>query len=51
MKIKLKITVLVDAAEITKDNPNFEVRPEVPTTEYHVISALRNLGSEECSEQ
>ncbi len=37
---------MVDATEITKDNPNFEVRPEVPTTEYHVISALRHLGHE-----
>lgn len=46
MRKKLHITVLVDAAEITKDNPGFEVRPEVPTTEYHVISALRNLGYE-----
>ena len=46
MSRRLHITVLVDAAEITKDNPNFEVRPEVPTTEYHVISALRNLGYE-----
>jgi D-alanine-D-alanine ligase len=46
MSRRIHITVLVDAAEITKDNPNFEVRPEVPTTEYHVISALRNLGHE-----
>jgi D-alanine-D-alanine ligase len=46
MSRKLHVTVLVDATEITKDNPNFEVRPEVPTTEYHVISALRNLGHE-----
>jgi D-alanine-D-alanine ligase len=46
MSRKLNVTVLVDATEITKDNPNFEVRPEVPTTEYHVISALRNLGHE-----
>jgi len=46
MSRKLHVTVLVDATEITKDNPNFEVRPEVPTTEYHVITALRNLGHE-----
>jgi D-alanine-D-alanine ligase len=46
MRRKLHVTVLVDATEITKDNPNFEVRPDVPTTEYHVISALRNLGYE-----
>ena len=46
MSRKLHVTVLVDAAEITGDDPNFEVYPEVPTTEYHVISALRNLGHE-----
>jgi D-alanine-D-alanine ligase len=43
MSRKLNVTVLVDAAEITNDDPNFEVQPEVPTTEYHVISALREL--------
>lgn len=46
MSRKLHVTVLVDAAEITDDDPNFEVQPEVPTTEYHVISALWNLGHE-----
>jgi len=46
MSRKLHVTVLVDAAEITKDNPDFEIQPEVPTTEYHVISALRKLGHE-----
>lgn len=42
----LHITVLVDAAEITAKDPNFETYPEVPTTEYHVIGALRNLRHE-----
>lgn len=37
---------MVDAAEITTDDPNFEGHPEVPTTEHHVIGALRNLGYE-----
>lgn len=46
MKKKLQITVLVDEAEITSDDPNFESHPEVPTTEYHVIDALRDLGYE-----
>ena len=44
MSRKLHIIVLVDAAEIGDDDPNFEARPEVPTTEHHVIGALRNLG-------
>ncbi len=46
MRKKLKITVLVDAAEITSEDPNFEGHPEVPTTEHHVTGALRNLGHE-----
>jgi len=46
MSRRLHITVLVDAAEITTDDPNFEGHPEVPTTEHHVIGALRNLGYE-----
>ena len=46
MRKKLNITVLVDAAEITTDDPNFEGHPEVPTTEHHVIGALRDLGYE-----
>lgn len=41
---KLNITVLVDATEVKDSDPNFEVSPEVPTTEYHVIEALRDLG-------
>lgn len=46
MKQKLHVTVLVDAAEITDDDPNFEAHPDVPTTEHHVIGALRELGAE-----
>jgi len=46
MRKKLQITVLVDAAEVTSDDPNFEGHPEIPTTEHHVIGALRNLGYE-----
>lgn len=46
MRKKLKITVLVDAAEITSEDPNFEGHPKVPTTEHHVTGALRNLGYE-----
>ena len=44
MNRKLNITVLVDATEVKESDPNFEVSPEVPTTEYHVIEALRDLG-------
>jgi D-alanine-D-alanine ligase len=46
MRKKLHITVLVDAAEITTDDPNFESHPGVPTTEHHVIGTLRDLGYE-----
>jgi len=46
MNRRLHISVLVDASEITDKDPNFETYPEVPTTEYHVIGALRNLGYE-----
>ena len=44
MSRKLNITVLVDATEVKESDPNFEITPEVPTTEYHVIEALRDLG-------
>jgi D-alanine-D-alanine ligase len=43
---KLNIMVLVDATEVKDSDPNFESSPEVPTTEYHVIAALRDLGHE-----
>ena len=46
MSRKLQITVLVDATEITSNDPNFEGHPKVPTTEHYVIGALRNLGYE-----
>jgi len=44
MSRKLDITVLVDAAEVSPDDPQFTAEPEAPTTEYHVIDALRHLG-------
>jgi len=44
MRKKLKITVLVDAAEITSEDPDFEGHPDIQTTEHHVIGALRDLG-------
>ena len=44
MSRKLNITVLVDATEVKDSDPNFETSPEIPTTEYHVIEALRDLG-------
>jgi len=44
MSRKLNITVLVDATEVNESDPNFETSPEIPTTEYHVIEALRDLG-------
>jgi D-alanine-D-alanine ligase len=44
MTEKLKITVLVDAAEITDSDPQFLAEPGEPSTEYHVIGTLRSLG-------
>jgi len=46
MSRKLHITVLVDEAEITDEDPNFEGAPDLLTTEHHVIGALRELGHE-----
>ena len=46
MTRKLYVTVLVDAAEIIEEDPHFEIQPEIPTTEHHVIDALRELGHE-----
>jgi D-alanine-D-alanine ligase len=46
MSRKLHVTVLVDAAEITDEDPNFEAQLEDPTTEHHVIETLRELGHE-----
>jgi len=44
MKKKLNITVLVDEAEIPSADPDFLTVPKDPTTEFHVIQTLRNLG-------
>jgi D-alanine-D-alanine ligase len=44
MSRNVNIMVLVDATEVKENDPNFERFPEVPTTEYHVIGALRDLG-------
>ncbi|MHC4618202.1 MAG: D-alanine--D-alanine ligase family protein [Planctomycetota bacterium] len=43
MRRRLKITVLVDAAEIPDNDPEFTGDPEQWTTEYHVIDSLRTL--------
>jgi len=44
MKKRLNITVLVDEAEIPAEDPHFLTTPEEPSTESHVIGALRVLG-------
>ncbi|MHC4706929.1 MAG: D-alanine--D-alanine ligase family protein [Planctomycetota bacterium] len=44
MSRRLKITALVDAATVPLDDPDFAARPDVPTTEYHVVGALRSLN-------
>ncbi len=44
MSRKMKVTVLADAAEIPADDPQFQGQPDKPTTEYHVIRTLRELG-------
>ncbi|MGD2095102.1 MAG: ATP-grasp domain-containing protein [Phycisphaerales bacterium] len=44
MKKKFNITVLVDIAEISSEDPDFLIMPEKPSTEYHVIQTLRALG-------
>jgi len=44
MRRRKKITVLVDAATVPPEDPNFEVLPEDQSTEYHVIETLRELG-------
>ena len=40
----LKITVLVDGAEVFADDPQFEGEPPKPITEFHVIQSLRVIG-------
>ncbi len=44
MKKKLRITVLMDAACIASEDPCFTAVNGEPTTEYHVVSTLRQLG-------
>jgi D-alanine-D-alanine ligase len=44
MKRSLKITVLVDAATVTTEDPEFNNPTGKKITEYHVIEALRLLG-------
>jgi len=44
MKRKLNITVLVDKWTIPGNDPDFMQKAKKPTTEYHIIQTLRNLG-------
>lgn len=44
MKRKLKVTVLADKWTIPSSDPDFTQRPKEPSTEYHVIRTLRELG-------
>ncbi len=44
MGCKLKITVLVDAATVPGDDPQFESRQDKSQTEYDVIESLRSIG-------
>jgi D-alanine-D-alanine ligase len=44
MKRKLNITALVDSWTIPANDPDFREKPEKPSTEYHVIRTLRELG-------
>ncbi len=39
----MKITVLVDGTAVWPNDPEFTGEPEAPTTEHHVIDALREL--------
>lgn len=43
MSRQLNITVLVDTTTIPANDPDFKEAPKAPTTEHHVISALRTL--------
>jgi D-alanine-D-alanine ligase len=40
---KYKITVLVDSATVSQDDPQFLALPKRPTTEYYVIQTVRKL--------
>jgi D-alanine-D-alanine ligase len=44
MNEKLNVTVLMDDATIPVDSPDFLAENLEPTTEYHIVSALRELG-------
>ncbi len=44
MKRKLNITALVDSWTILANDPDFREKPKKPSTEYHVIRTLRELG-------
>ncbi|MDD5328107.1 MAG: ATP-grasp domain-containing protein [Phycisphaerae bacterium] len=44
MKRKLNITALVDSWTIPANDPDFREKPKEPSTEYHVIRTLRELG-------
>lgn len=44
MRGKLNVTVLIDWSAVPDKDPEFVGVPEAPTTEYHVIGALRRLG-------
>jgi D-alanine-D-alanine ligase len=44
MSRKLNVTVLIDWSAVPDKDPEFMGVPEAPSTEYHVIGALRRLG-------
>jgi D-alanine-D-alanine ligase len=44
MSRRLNVTALVDAATVPLDDPDFTAPPDVPSTEYHVVGALRSLN-------
>lgn len=46
MKPALRITVLMDAACIAAEDPEFHSDATSGSTEFHVVNALRNLGNE-----
>jgi D-alanine-D-alanine ligase len=43
---RLRVTVLIDAACSPEDDPTFLGPPTEPSTEYHVVTTLRELGHE-----
>ena len=48
MSRKLNITVLVDTSAVPDKDPEFAAEEHDPTTEYHVIGTLRELGHNVC---